>query len=169
MDCRDIKELVIQYSSGDLPEGDKQFVEAHLAECDDCNAYLSQSYRAWNMLDEWEDMEPGGEFVSEFWRRVAKEEMDRKGFFGLFNIPRPGLALAGALATVLIVGIFTFALFSPEEESVRFTERDEQDDQILRELDRATTSETPPEALAIYGPWDNEVEIMRINGNGGMN
>lgn len=169
MDCRDIKELVIQYSLGDLPEGDEVLVETHLDACEECTAYLAQSQMAWKMLDEWEGIEPGGEFVSEFWRRVAQDEMERKNFFGLFNIPRPGLALAGALATVLIVGVFTFALFEPDQDSMRFTERDEQDDQILRELDMATTSETPPESLAIYGPWDNGVEIMRINGNGGMN
>jgi len=169
MDCRDIKELVIQYSAGDLPAGDEVQVETHLAGCEECSAYLAQSRMAWKMLDEWEGIEPGGEFVSEFWRRVAQDEMERKNFFGLFNIPRPGIALAGALATVLIVGVFTFVLFEPDQESMRFTERDEQDDQILRELDMATTSETPPEALAIYGPWDNGVEIMRINGNGGMN
>ena len=159
---------MIQYSSGDLPDSDKEFVETHLGECEECSAYLAHSNMVWDVLDEWKDIEPGAEFVSEFWRRLSEEEKDRMTFFGLFNIPRPGLAVAGALATVLIVGIFTFAIFSPDQEMNRFSERDEQDDLILQELDRATTSEAP-EALAIYGPWDNGVEIMRINGNGGMN
>ncbi len=168
MECRDMKKHLIRYSSGDLPESDRVFVESHLGDCKECGTYLAQSYRAWDMLDEWKEIETGRDYVSEFWKRVSNEETNRRSFLRFLRIPRPQLALAGALATVLIVGIFTFAIFSPDRGMERLTEGDEQDDLILEELDRATSGEVS-DALAIYGPWDNEVEIMRINGNGGMN
>lgn len=168
MECRDLRELVIRYSSGDLPERDKEFVETHLGECKGCSAYLDQSHRAWNMLDEWDEIEPGAQYVSEFWSKVSEEEVDRESFFGIFSLHRPKLALMGAVVTILVVGVFTFVLFTPDHGIDRFTAKDEQDDIILQELDRATSSQVS-DALAIYGPWDNGVEIMRINGNGGMN
>ncbi len=168
MDCRDIQELVVQYSSGDLPGSDKEFVETHLRDCEECRAYLSRSYKLWDLLDEWQGVEPGREYVADFWHRVSGEEDHGKGFFGRLKEFRPNWALAGAVASVLIVGIFTFAVFGPESGYEGFSERDEQDELILLELDMATSRETA-EALAIYGPWDNGINVININGKGGMN
>ena len=55
---------------------------------------------------------------------------------------RPKLAVSGALATVFIVGIFTFALLGPGTLDRVFRSADEKDEMILIELDRATASET---------------------------
>ena len=169
MECRDCKELVIRYSSEDLPDGDRDLVQAHLGECEECSQYLAQSESLWSLLDEWREIEPRADFISDFWGRVSKEE---SGFYpGLFTRLKklkPNWALAGALASILIVGIFTFALIGPDSGYRNYTNNDEQDEMLLLELDNATTRETTEE-LSIYGPWDNGVEIMKINGNGDMN
>lgn len=168
MDCRDIKELIVQYSSEDLPASDREFVEGHVGECEECRAYLSRSYKLWDLLDEWQGMDPGTEYVSDFWNRVSSEEDGRKGFLGRLKEFRLNWALAGALASVLIVGIFTFAVFGPESGYLGFSDRDEQDELILLELESATSRDTA-EVLAIYGPWENDLDIININGDGGMN
>ncbi len=168
MDCSDFKELIVSYSSDDLSGGDKALVETHLKECGECGLYLSQSNELWNLLDEWKKIEPGDEYVADFWQRVSKEEADHRGFLGVFKKFRFNWAIAGAFASILIVGIFTFAIFGPGSGNGIFTASDERDELILLELDRATSRETA-DVLAIYGPWDNGIDTVNINGNGGMN
>ncbi|MEQ9620143.1 MAG: zf-HC2 domain-containing protein [Deltaproteobacteria bacterium] len=168
MDCSDFKQLIVGYHSGDLSGDDKVLVETHLKECGECSLYLSQSAEVWNLLDEWKEIEPGSEYVADFWQRVSREEAGRGGFLGIFKKFRFNWAIAGAFASILIVGIFTFAIFSLDSGNRLFTASDERDELILLELDRATSSETA-EVLAIYGPWDAGIDTVNINGNGGMN
>lgn len=42
MNCRSLVELVTEYLEGALAEGERLAVDAHLAECDGCTAYLEQ-------------------------------------------------------------------------------------------------------------------------------
>ncbi len=169
MECRDCRELIISFSSGDLPSSGRESIEAHIGECPECGLYMSQSAGVWNLLDEWREIEPRGDFVSSFWDRVSREE--REPAWGVLpRLRKLGLSwtLAGALASVLIVGIFTFALFKPDSGFMTYADNDARDEQILLELDNATTRETT-DALSIYGPWENSVQIMKINGYGDMN
>lgn len=168
MDCSDFKELIVSYSSGDLTGKDKTLVEAHLKECAECSLYLSRSNELWNLLDEWKEIEPGTEYIADFWQRASRGEGAQGGFIGIFKNFRLNWAIAGAFASILIVAIFTFALFAPDSDNKIFTSSDEHDELILLELDRATSSETA-EVLAIYGPWDSGIDTVNINGNGGMN
>jgi hypothetical protein len=169
MECKDYKDLIIGYSSGDLPASDRESVEAHVRECETCRLYLAQSDRVWSLLDDWRGIEPRSDFVSGFWERVSEEERkSSRGFFSPFKKPRLNWALTGALASVLILGILTFVLFKPDSGFRIYAEKDARDEQILLELDSATSRETA-EALSIYGPWENRVEIMKINGYGDMN
>lgn len=168
MDCSDFKELIVSYSSDDLSGDDKALVEAHLKECGECSLYLSQSNELWNLLDDWKGIETGGDYVTDFWQRVSSEEAGSGGFLAIFKKLRFNWALAGAFASILIVGIFTFAIFAPDAGKSIFTAADERDELILLELDRATSRETA-DVLAIYGPWDSGIDTVNINGNGGTN
>jgi len=166
MDCRDIKEYIVRYSTGDIEEREKVLVDEHVKECSDCSQYLLRSEKLWDTLDMWEDVEPRGEFVTEFWKRLpSQENAAQAGLLGWLKSLRPNLAVTGALATIFIVGIFTFAVFGPGTINTPLRDTDERDELILIELDRVTTEETS-EMLAIYGPWDNSYDA---NGNGGMN
>jgi len=166
MECRSIKELIVRYSSGDIEETEKVLVDEHIRGCSRCEQYFLHSEKLWDALDAWKEIEPGREFVAKFWNKVsAQEDKARTGFFGWLKGFRPKLAVSGALATVFIVGMFTFALLGPGKLDGVFRSTDEKDEIILIELDRATNTETS-ELLAIYGPWDNSFDV---NGNGGMN
>jgi len=166
MECRNIKEYIIWYSSGDIEGSEKDLVDEHVKECKDCSRYLIRSEKLWDALDVWEEVVPRGEFITEFWKRVSSQENTAQaGLWGYLKSLRPSLAVTGALATILIVGIFTFAVFGPGIIDTPLRNSDERDELILIELDRATTTETS-EVLAIYGPWDNSFDAI---GNGGMN
>ena len=165
MECRSIKELIVRYSSGDIVESEKSLVDLHIRECDSCEEYFVRSERLWDTLDTWEEIEPSGEFVAKFWDKVSiEEEKAGRGFFDWLKVFRPKLAVSGALATILMVGVFTFALLGPGALDDVFRSGDERDEMMLIELDRATNAEAS-ELLAIYGPWDNSYSL---NGNGGM-
>jgi predicted anti-sigma-YlaC factor YlaD len=167
MECRDCKELVIGYSSGEISDVERDLVEAHLGVCEDCSEYLAQSDKLWTLLDEWRGIEPRSDFVSGFWERVSEQERAGYwGFIGRLRYLKPNFGLAGALATIMIVGIFAFALIGPDTGYHNYNyaqKNDEQDELLLNELDNATTRDTAAD-LAIYGPWDSGVQIMKING-----
>lgn len=40
--CRDVVEVVTDYLDGTLPDAERRHLEAHLAECEDCAAYVEQ-------------------------------------------------------------------------------------------------------------------------------
>jgi anti-sigma factor RsiW len=40
--CRELVELVTDYLEDALPDGERERFEAHLAECDACDAYVEQ-------------------------------------------------------------------------------------------------------------------------------
>ena len=168
MGCSEVRELIAGYSSGDMPDSGWEAVESHIAECRECNLYLARYEGVWDLLDGWRGIEPRTDFVSGFWAQVAEEERARdRGFLKKLT---HGWGLAGAFATVLIVGVFTFALLRPQSGIVGYADADVRDEQLLHELDRATTVNTADsDALSIYGPWDSGVEIMRINGYGDQN
>jgi hypothetical protein len=75
------------------------------------------------------------------------------------------------LASILLIGVFVFVLIGPDSgyqqhslDNVQYSQnKDEQDELLLHQLDNATSRDTAAE-LAIYGPWDSGVQIMKING-----
>jgi Putative zinc-finger len=166
MECRDCRDLVIRYSSGDVSDGERDQVESHLGGCEDCSRYLAHSDGVWNLLDEWREIEPRTDFVSNFWERVSEE--DRAGFWSYIRrlkYLKPNFRLAGALASILIIGIFTFVLIGPDSGYQNYSKNsDQQDEVLLNNLDNATSRDTAAE-LAIYGPWDSGVQIKKINGD----
>ncbi|MCC6712432.1 MAG: hypothetical protein IT344_03635 [Candidatus Dadabacteria bacterium] len=167
MECKDLREMVVSHSSGDLAGEGRVLVESHLSGCAECSELFSNSNEVWRLLGEWEEIEPGNDYVSEFWSRVEKEEA-RVGFWSSLWHSGAGWKLAGALASVLVVGIFSLVIFTGDPGGNVVADRDVQDDMLLLELDSATSRDTTA-ALEIYGPWDGGIDVVNINGNGGFN
>jgi anti-sigma factor RsiW len=46
MDCEELVALATEYLEGALPESGRERVEAHLRECDGCDAHLAQLRKA---------------------------------------------------------------------------------------------------------------------------
>jgi len=166
MDCKNIKDILIQYSLGDINDIEKTSVEDHLANCESCKSYLKESNTLWNLMDTWDSIEPDPGFVSSFWDKAAADEPDIKlGFFKWVRDIKFNWALAGAMASIFLVSIITFGAFSPDTRNSLFMSADERDELVLIELDNALAKETS-DVLAIYGPWDGDTDV---DGNGGLN
>lgn len=164
MDCKNIKELLTQYSLSDLGDIEKASVESHLDGCIECKSYLSETNNLWNLLETRDEIEPDQEFLSNFWDKAAVDEVKLKpGFFKWFRDIKPNWTLAGAMASIFLVSIITFSAFSPDTRNSLFMSSDEQDQLILLELDNALATETA-DMLSIYGPWDGGTDV-----SGGIN
>jgi anti-sigma factor RsiW len=50
--CREFVELVTDYLEGTLPDSERARMDAHLAECDGCTAYLQDMRRLVGSLNE---------------------------------------------------------------------------------------------------------------------
>jgi len=168
MDCKNIKELLIQYSLDDLESDEKASVESHLDTCSECKSYLSESKNLWSLLETWDELEPDAQFLSNFWDKAAVDEVKLKpGFLSWVRDIKPNWTLAGAMASIFLVSIITFGVFSPDMANNLFMSDERQDELILIELDNAISTETAG-VLAIYGAWDGGTDVDG-NGNGGIN
>ena len=164
MECREIKETLIQYSLYDLEIPEKASIDNHMASCMECRSFVSESKELWGLLDAWEEVEPDSNFISNFWDKVD-EPKPAPGFINWIQNIRPNRTLAAAMASVFLVSIITFGVFNPDTRNALFMSADERDELILIELDDALSRETA-DVLSIYGPWDGGPEI---DGNGGIN
>jgi predicted anti-sigma-YlaC factor YlaD len=155
MRCEEIKGLILEYEDGDLDEGERERIESHLVECEDCSVFFKRSNEVWRLLDRWEAIEPRGDIVARFWDRVSEEDRKGRGIFDLLKNPKPGWTLGAALAVILIIGVVTFDIIQPNRAQVVFTEEDRADEELLIRVDNAVSRETA-NSLSIYGPWDEE-------------
>lgn len=166
MDCKNIKETLIQYSLDGLDDIEKNNIEIHLDNCSECKAYLSESTGLWNLLETWDEIEPDNQFVSNFWDKADAAKVEPKpGILSWIRDINLNWTLGGAMASIFLVCIVTFGVFSPDTRNNLFMSADEKDELVLLELDTALAKETS-EVLSIYGPWDGGTDV---NTNGGFN
>lgn len=162
---RKIKELILEYPDGDISVSEKRLVESVLEKSPEYRGFYYASKKLWRVMDEWEGIEPRGDFVSVFWERLSREEdrrlAKRLDFLASFKLR---LGSAAFLAILLVVSIISFRIFNTTEsgkvvkaqsESVEkvISDKDELGNQLLLEVD-TTISREPSEPLEIYGPWE---------------
>ncbi|MCI0454964.1 MAG: zf-HC2 domain-containing protein [Candidatus Dadabacteria bacterium] len=153
MECEKVKELVFEYSEGDLDQGEKLKVERHLMECSDCNLYFEKSHKMWNLLSKFDTVETKDDFVARFWDRVSKEDRKKAGIFDFFGNLRVNLVAGLAGVIILVLGILLANTFVSRQHSIVFTEEDRADEELIIEFDSAVSRETD-ELLDVYGAWD---------------
>lgn len=159
MDCKNIKELLTQYSLGDQKHLDHEELHNHLDNCTECRDYVLESRSLWSLLETRDEIEPDPEFLSNFWDKAAKDEVKlQPGFLKRFRNIKLNWTLAGAMASIFLVSIITFGVFSSDTSNNLFMSADERDELVLIELDNAISTETA-DVLAIYGPWDGGTDI----------
>jgi hypothetical protein len=157
MSCKELKELMLEYTVGNLGQSEKLRVESHLGECKECYRFFRQSNQVWDLLDEWDVIEPKKDIVTNFWQRVSEEDPKGRGIFDFFKNFKLSWSRTIALTVILIISVISFNIFEPEQTRVVFSESDKADEELLIELDKAVSRETA-RGLSIYGPWEDEIE-----------
>jgi predicted anti-sigma-YlaC factor YlaD len=157
MGCEKIKELILEYPNGDLNQTEKMRVEAHLKECADCTLFLNGSHYVWNLMDGWEDVEVGENYVTKFWDRVSHEKTKKDWIMEFVTNWKLGWTYAVALAVIVIVSVVLFNFFESGRTNIVFTEMDQADEKLLIDFDKAISREDW-QSLDVYGPWDEPIE-----------
>jgi hypothetical protein len=152
MRCEEIRELFHEYTARGLDQDQKLWVESHVRDCEDCGLFFRESNELWNILDNWDRVEPGDDFVAGFWKRVSEEDVKKNKILDFFRNLKLNWALGAALAVIMVVSVITLNVFHSDRANVVFTENDEADEELLIKLDKAISRETAT-ALDIYGPW----------------
>lgn len=103
--CKSIQERLPAYSEDDLSAAEREAVDCHLGECEECRRELDLLIRAWDTLDLLgEELEPSALFRARVWERIRQEPPPTvfERFFGWLS-PRFGQVGATMAAGVVVV------------------------------------------------------------------
>ena len=117
MNCRDVKENLIELLAEGIPEeglnprsATDPAVVAHVRACAVCAQELESLRKTMTLLDEWDAPEPSPYFMSRFRAQLRSEqEKQPRGWLGWLRRP----AMAVGLATILAAGGLLYPLLQP--------------------------------------------------------
>lgn len=73
MNCKYIRNMFSAYMDGELNTEQAQTVKLHLKTCDNCHQQFQEYKNSWKLLDLCSPIEPGSDYISRFWMRLASE------------------------------------------------------------------------------------------------
>ena len=130
------------FVDGELDAGPRQLFEAHLPGCPDCRQGLTAYESLANAISELPALEPGSQFESRFWARVAREgdtERRRRGWLTRWPVLDLALGTATVAALALLVGLPDPVLPDRDlaivSDAERFELLESDDLDVLAELD----------------------------------
>ncbi len=157
MSCESIKDLILDYTADELDHVDRLRVENHIKDCIDCNQFLLYARNEWRLLEEWGNVDPSGDIINRFWKRVSDENLGKEnGIFSFLTSLIPSWSLIPSLSFVFAMVVASILFTYLSNQPVSYTERDKRDEELLFELDR-TLSINNINLLEIYGPWDDKL------------
>jgi hypothetical protein len=157
MECKEIKDLILEYPDGDLSQSERLQVEMHLKECGECSLFLDESHQVWNLMDKWDGIEAKGDFISKFWNRVSEEGTRKRGVMDFFKNWKLGWIYVAATVVILIMSFVLVNFFQFDRTGVSLSEMDKADERLLIEFDKAISREGG-QSLDVYGPWNEPIE-----------
>ncbi|MGI9535136.1 MAG: hypothetical protein ACR2NW_09305, partial [Thermodesulfobacteriota bacterium] len=145
----DIKEKINIYISGELSDIESAEVNKLIESSQEINTYYQEIKKTWGMLDNFETIEPGSDYVSKFWNKAEIETKRNKfSFFDLFNLNKKW-AFAGSFGVFIIVCSFVINSYVGNNgNDIYFNNLD--DESLLTNLDESINARTP-DSLNIYG------------------
>ncbi len=97
MKCEEALEWMMRILDGELPNGERQAIEAHIEVCDRCRLRWEQLQAAEEVLRRAPVLSPPPGFVGRVMARVDRRRARQRAVFG-------GLAMAAGTALVLFLG-----------------------------------------------------------------
>jgi hypothetical protein len=114
MNCERIEELLFSYLEDELSPAEKNFVETHLAACQECALLYSASKETREALSGFPEVEVGESLMSKLY---AIPEKKKKFSFSLDFLLKPSLQPIFAALTVFLT-IMSFYLFNPDKKYI---------------------------------------------------
>ncbi|UCF78059.1 MAG: zf-HC2 domain-containing protein [Candidatus Eiseniibacteriota bacterium] len=107
MDCRFIKDNVIDIVGETLPEDTRKEIEAHLRSCKRCAVLTGRFAQLWQAWEDSVSVEPSPAFLPHLWQRIQESEENRLAvpflLSGWERWLRPTAAV-GTIAVGLLIG-----------------------------------------------------------------
>jgi len=141
MDCQKIQKLIPLYLDSDLEDRQLQTIKEHLKECPHCQRERDFFEKSWDLLSEWEDIEPNPGYKFRFWTRLSSERawyeqplLNIKEFFAT----KKRLLTWATVSVVIIVCVLTFSNYPMTIDTDNtLTAMEPQDLELLAELELA--------------------------------
>jgi len=115
MNCEEIMKHLSEYIEGDLPPEMMAEYKFHIDNCPECQKEIREYEKTWQLLGEWENIEPGRNFLPDFWNKVEESEKEssltgkfRDFISQLFSFRTPAWATVAIMIIALIIGHFSF-------------------------------------------------------------
>lgn len=147
------RELVQKYISGDISVDETSYIESMIEHDPELRTYLERSGKVWDLMGHFESIEPNPNYISNFWDRVRQEEDGKTTFLEKIKSINIRWAFISSFATILLVSAFLINIFMIDNDSEKKIVFDEQDEVMLKNLDRAITKKTAA-SLEVFGPWE---------------
>lgn len=119
MNCEEVKINIGPFLEGDLSSKDEENFKAHTEACPHCREEVEVHKKTWQMLDQWEEMEPSPSFTADFWKAVEKDpeansigapswwQVFSNTIASAFTYRVPAWGVVALLMVALFVGHFT--------------------------------------------------------------
>ncbi len=108
MKCRKVEKRLSAYQDGEVSEGERLLIKAHLADCPECSKQYKELQQVWETLDNLPDIQAAPGFYSGIHRRISDPRKDRSGvrIRRLFQVLPSPLAVGAPLLVGLLMGIY---------------------------------------------------------------
>ena len=124
MTCEAVREELVAYCDGELPEQAREHIAVHLKTCTGCAREEAQLVQMTRLLTKVERIEPSPNFAANFWQRVEQERKTDAARVQTLSAPAPRFAqwwrnfretlgswqvapaLAGAASVLVFFGYF---------------------------------------------------------------
>ena len=105
MNCHDLKNRIPAYLDGELKGREYDLMKKHLTTCRSCRKEVENHEKIWQLLGEYEGIDPSPDYAARFWSRVENRSSWRERIRSIFwpGEMRPRWVPAVVLACVLIV------------------------------------------------------------------
>ena len=141
------------YFSGELSEEESKNLLLKVEDSDELKIYFEESEKLWNYMNSLETIEPDPNFITRFWDNVTAEEEKQNRSFFHFNIFDMKWKFVSSLAVFLILSTIIINNYVLEDDRSGFVYEAE-DELLVDNLEQALSKNTP-DALNVYGPWDD--------------
>lgn len=120
MNCKDVQSNISLFLEEGLPANEEESFRAHLETCPQCREEVEAYKKTWQLLGEWEEVEPSPSFTADFWKAVEKDpEAASIGeskwwqhflntLASAFTYRVPAWGVIALLMVAIFVGHFTF-------------------------------------------------------------
>ena len=139
MDCGKIRGMFMDRIGGSLAKADASIVDEHLKGCEGCREAFARYKRSWDLLEEFEGIEPSPGYVSRFWTELSTRQTWRdrvcSTIAGALRTRRAVYRFALVAATVILLHVSFTSYANVQKTRALLLSVNEEEMELLEDLD----------------------------------